>query len=166
MCSMLYQLAGKCNKHLSANDLYNYNYNINQGNDEWMQMYQSEQQAANEEKVCTFIDSLKSNTYDENGQVVLEAGAAWKHPSQWGSEFTAESRALSGGMKAALSLLAIAVSVMGVWACFLHGTLARKNIPWAPTRRQKGDDPTDIARANSGIVMGRSRSGPGNAPLI
>jgi hypothetical protein len=166
MCSMLYQLAGKCNKHLSANDLYNYNYNINAGNDEWEQMYQSEQQAANEEAVCTFIDSLRSNTYDENGQVILQAGAAWKNPSQWSSEFQAESRALNGGMKAALSLLAIAVSIMGVWACFLHGTLARKNIPWAPTRRQKGDDPTDIARANSGIVMGRSRSGPGNAPLI
>lgn len=162
MCSMLYQLSGKCNTEMPTygNDAQGNYYN---GQDDWEQMYQSEQQKANEQAVCSFVESLKSNTYDENGEVVL-TNSAWKNPNQWGSEFQAESRALSGGLKAAISLLTIAVAVMGVWACFLHGTLARKNIPWRP-RRKAGEDPTDIARQNSGIVMGRSRSGqtPGAA---
>ena len=169
MCSMLYQLSGKCNKELTLGEYYNYNPNYNAYGEEgeWDQMYQSEQQAANEENVCSFIESLRSNTYDENGQVMLESADVWKNPTAWGREFEAESRALGGGKKFALSLLALSCAVMGVWACFLHGTLARKNIPWHP-RRKKGDDPTEIARQHSGIVMGRSRSGPGSgaAPLI
>jgi hypothetical protein len=163
MCSMLYQLSGKCNKSLKVST--NANYNGWAYSDAYLEMYQSEQQANNEDAVCSFIESLRSNTYDEYGKVQLENSGVWRNPSQWNREFSAESRALSAGKKASLTLLAMAVTVMGVWACFLHGTLARKNIPWTP-RRKKGEDPTDIARQNSGIVMGRSRSGPAATPLI
>jgi hypothetical protein len=166
MCSMLYQLAGKCNEHLQTESYNSYNNNYNDQADEegWETYYQSEQQKANEESVCTFLDSIQSNSYDENGQVVL-TNNAWSNPTQWSSEWQAESKVLDSGTKAAISLLAIAVSVMGVWACFLHGTLARKNIPWRPRRKEAHLDATDLARQNSGIVMGRSRSGP-NTNLI
>jgi hypothetical protein len=166
MCSMLYQLAGKCNEHFNTDSSYGYsNYNDQQDEEEgWEQYYQSEQQMANEAAVCSFLESIKSNSYDENGQVVLTSNA-WSNPTQWGSEFQAESKVLDSGTKAAISLLTIAVAVMGVWACFLHGTLARKNIPWRPRRKADHLDPTDLARQNSGIVMGRSRSGP-NTNLI
>jgi hypothetical protein len=164
ICSMLYQLSGKCNKHLSvSNQVYNNDYG-----DTWDQMYQSEQQAQNEDLVCGFIDMLNSGSFDENGQVYLNAGnwaQLWASPSNWGREFQLESNAMTVGRKVALSLLGLAVVSMAIYACYLHGALARKNIPWRP-RRNKGDDPMDIARQNSGIVMGRSRSGPANAPLI
>lgn len=136
-------------------------YNVNQ---DWKQMYMSEQQEKNEESVCSFIESLASNTYDENGEVTL-SGSSWVNPQAWNSEFLAESKAMSPGIKAALILTAVAALSMAVAACVLHGTLARKNIPWKP-RRSKGEDPTDLARQNSGITMGRSRSGPNNAPLL
>ena len=129
--------------------------------EEWDAIYQSEAQAANEEAVCSFIDSLVSNTYNENGEVSL-SGTSWTNPA---AEFIAESKAMNPGLKAALVITAFAALAMAIAACVLHSTLARKNIPWKP-RRSKGMDPTEMARQNSGITMGRSRSGPGNNPLL
>lgn len=167
MCSMLYQLSGKCNKQLSIST--SSTSNQYQEAQDWEQIYLSQQQEKNEEDVCNFITSIKSTTYNEYGQVVLNE-ASWKNPTQWSSEFQAESRALSGGKKFAITILSFAVAVMGVWACFLHSTLARKNIPWRPRRKGTGSDletdPTHIARQNSGIVLGRSRSGPGSTPFL
>jgi hypothetical protein len=185
---MLYQLSGKCNKNLKAVEYnyygnnYNQNNNINNqyngeyqdANDEeaqrqnYKQMYQSQQQAANEEAVCAFIESLTSNSYNENGEVTISGSQSFFNPASWGREVQAESKAMSAGMKAALIITAFAAAFMAVAACVLHGALARKNIPWRPgARRGKGEDPTDLARQNSGITMGRSRSGPGgSAPLI
>lgn len=183
MCSMLYQYAGKCNKHLTATE-YNYNGYVananyqyqNQyqdqssqngysdyANNEWKQMYQSENQAQNENAVCSFLDALSSNTYNENGEINV-SGASW---ASWNRDF--DSRAMNGAMKAALIITALAAMAMAVTACVLHNVLARKNIPWKP-RRSKGTDPTDLARQNSGITMGRSRSGAtgatGTNPLL
>lgn len=183
MCSMLYQYAGKCNKHLTATE-YNYNGYVananyqyqnqyqdqaNQNgysdyaNNEWKQMYQSENQAQNENAVCSFLESLSSNTYNENGEINV-SGASW---SSWNRDF--DSRAMNGAMKAALIITALAAMAMAITACVLHNVLARKNIPWKP-RRSKGTDPTDLARQNSGITMGRSRSGAtgatGTNPLL
>lgn len=179
MCSMLYQYAGKCNKHLTATE-YNYNGYVangqyqyqnqyqgeNNGNaysyadNEWKQMYQSENQAQNENAVCSFLESLSSNTYNENGEINV-SGASW---ASWNKDF--DSRAMNGAMKAALIITALAAMAMAVTACVLHNVLARKNIPWKP-RRSKGADPTDLARQNSGITMGRSRSGAtGTNPLL
>ena len=183
MCSMLYQYAGKCNKHLTATE-YNYNGYVananyqyqnqyqdqnNQNgysdyaNNEWKQMYQSENQAQNENAVCSFLESLSSNTYNENGEINV-SGASW---ASWNRDF--DSRAMNGAMKAALIVTALAAMAMAVTACVLHNVLARKNIPWKP-RRSKGADPTDLARQTSGITMGRSRSGAtgatGTNPLL
>jgi hypothetical protein len=175
---MLYQLSGKCNTHLTAKE-YNSYYAAQSANngqngqngyadeDQYKQMYQSQAQAENEQMVCAFIDSLNSNTYDENGNVFFDQTWAqqWSNPSSWSREFQIESQAMSPGSKAFLILSALATASMAICACWLHGSLARKNIPWRP-RRGKGDDPTDLARQNSGILMGRSRSGPASAPLI
>ncbi|GAX20831.1 hypothetical protein FisN_7Hh145 [Fistulifera solaris] len=162
MCSMLYQLSGKCNKQLT---LPTTSANQYQEAQDWEQIYQSQQQEKNEEAVCAFVESLKSKSYNEYGQVIF-GGSSWT--AQWSSELKAESSMLSGGKKLAITILCFGVAVMAVWACFLHSTLARKNIPWRP-RRKPGDfnlDPTHIARQNSGIVLGRSRSGPGSAPFL
>ena len=131
-------------------------------------MFQSQQQAANEEMVCNFIDTLQSGTYNEDGQIFLGNDAwakGWRNPANWAQEYNIEKQAMSTGRKVALSLGGLAVVAMAAYACYLHGALARKNIPWRP-RRKEGEDPMDVVRQNSGIVMGRSRSGPANAPLI
>lgn len=180
---MLYEYAGKCNKHLSAKQ-YNYdgyvydpNYEYQnqvedeQNNDgveyadnEWKQMYQSENQAQNENAVCSYIESLTSNTYNEFGEIGV-TGTNWASPSSWNRQFSSQSRAMNGGLKAALSIMALAAFGMSIAVCIFHSVLARRNIPWKP-RRSKGQDPTDLARQNSGITTGRSRSGPSSNPLL
>lgn len=177
---MLYQYSGKCNKHLTATE-YNYEGYVANGNyqyqnqeqaqgdgygnyadNEWKQMYQSENQAQNENAVCAYIEALTSGTYNENGEINV-SGSSWAASSL--KELYNGSRSVNGGMKAALIITSLAAAAMAVAACMLHAVLARKNIPWKP-RRSKGQDPTDLARQNSGITMGRSRSGPGNNPLL
>jgi hypothetical protein len=169
MCSILYQFSGKCQKNLKPastaySNTYLYNENGNQVEESWLQMYQSENQFLNEELVCAYIDSLRLNTYDEQGDIVLDPSISWK-PNDWQKELQISRKAMAPGYKAGLVFSAFAMTAMAVCACVLHGLLARKNIPWK-SKRVFGGDPTDIARQNSGILMGRSRSGPANTPLI
>jgi hypothetical protein len=168
-CSILYQFAGKCNKSLNPSTVYSnqvtYNANGGEISDEWLLMYQSENQFLNEDTVCAYIDSLKYNTYDEYGEVIMNPSRNMWKPSAWNNEIRIESMAMNAGMKAALILSFLAAAAMGVAACMLHGMLARKNIPFFGTPK-KTEDVTSLARQNSGIVVGRSRSGPGTAPLI
>jgi hypothetical protein len=179
MCSMLYQFAGKCNKHLNATEYKqtqeedNYAYEQYQasasGNNDgssqeqyeyqYKQMYQSLAQSHNEKAVCSFIESLTSNTYNEHGEV-----SAFDSFS-YGWKGALKAPQMDSGILAGLIITSMLAVSMGIAACVLHGALARKNIPWKP-RRSKGEDPTDIARQNSGITMGRSRSGVGVNPLL
>lgn len=172
MCSMLYQFAGKCNKHLNATEYkqqaqqeggYAYDsYQQAAANNaenaqeqyeyQYKQMYQSLAQSHNEKAVCSFIESLASNTYNEHGEVTTFDSFS----SGWKSALKAPQ--MESGILAGLIITAMLAVSMGIAACVLHGALARKNIPWKP-RRGKGEDPTDLARQNSGITMGRSRSG-------
>jgi len=188
ICSMLYQAAGKCNQNLHPDFMYNNNYNYNQNNGDddgangddaeavadgyyWNEedgsynpSYLSYQQDGNEEKVCTFIKSLNSLSYNEFGEVTGGFGG-WK---AWNRDFQNKATYVSAGKKAALILTGLAAGLMGLAVAFLHGRLAKKNIPWRP-KRQPGEDPTDLARQNSGIIAGRSSrsSGPaGSAPLL
>jgi len=70
-------------------------------------------------------------------------------------------------LKAFLIITGLMVLGAAIAVGVLHGMLARKNIPWLPTGKDiDEEDPTELSRQHSGIVMGRSRSGPGTAPLI
>jgi len=169
MCSILYQFSGKCQKNLKPSSTYSNNYAYSQnGNtisDANLQMYQSENQYLNEELVCAYIDSLRLNTYDEQGEVILDPSVSWR-PSEWQKELRISRQAMSPGYKAGLVLTSLSMAAMAVCACVLHGMLARKNIPWKSKRAPASGDVTDLARQSSGILMGRSRSGPGSTPLI
>jgi hypothetical protein len=169
MCSILYQFSGKCQKNLkpanSYSNSYQYNQNGNQMDQGWLQMYQSENQYLNEDLVCAYIDSLRLNTYDEQGEVILDPSISWK-PSEWQKELRINRQAMSGGYKAGLVITSLAMAAMAVGAAVLHAMLARKNIPWRAKKLASVGDQTDLARQNSGILMGRSRSGAGTTPLI
>ena len=128
--------------------------------------------------MCNFIDNLQTQKYDEYGEIITDksqvksgyvidfAGTNWRDVDQVKAQ--AERSGVTSGQAVGLAITIAACLVMGVWACCLHSTLARKNIPWRP-KRGKLTEPTDITRQNSGIVMGRSRSGMSagkSAPLI
>lgn len=167
VCGVLYEYSAKCNKQLS-------NW-MGQG---FSEMYLSQEQQQNEELVCNFIDNLQANAYNEYGEIVLDSNRNtansfsninWRDTQKMNQ--VRKAMGITGGQIAALLIMAFACIGMAVWACLLHGNLARKNIPWRPkfNRNKKSvAQPTniaDITRNNSGIVMGRSRSGPlGGAP--
>jgi hypothetical protein len=173
ICSLLYQVSGKCNHNLVPKEQFEasstgYYSDGVYYETQFSTMYQSAAQQQNEELVCSFIESLNSGSYDEKGQVYLTGGStfSWQHPGVFSqSQGLGQPQQMPSAMKAALAISALAATGMAIFACMLHGALARKNIPWRP-KRINGEDPTDIARQNSGIVMGRSRSGPATAPLI
>lgn len=134
-------------------------------------------QENNEDQVCNFIDNLQTQKYNEDGDVVTDgstgskysvdfASMDWTDPNQVKAQ--AQRAGVSPGQAVGLALTMAACLVMSVWACCLHSTLARKNIPWRPKRGKNLSEPTDISRQHSGIVMGRSRSNMSakNIPLI
>lgn len=123
---------------------------------------------------------MQTQKYDEYGEIVLDqsqlkngyvidfANTNWRDPDQVKAQ--AQKTGITAGQAAGLAITMAACLVMLVWACCLHSTLARKNIPWRP-KRGKLTVPTDIQRQSSGIVLGRSRSGASTqggkaAPLI
>jgi hypothetical protein len=166
---MLYQFSGKCNKNLDSSTSYSnaYAYNANGGevDEASLAMYQSEQQYLNEDAVCSYIDSLRFNTYDEDGEVILDPSTSW-NPSSWKKEIYIQSNVMNPGLKAGLIVTGLAAFSMAMAALVLHGMLARKNIPWRPKDETSVEDPVAVARQSSGILVGRARSGPGTAPLI
>jgi hypothetical protein len=164
MCAMLYQYSGKCNANLnnyaasSVDSYYTYN-DDGDGQTNYNQMYQSEAQEANQEAVCSFINMLTSQTYSDTGEIILTNDFS----RNWRKELAIQSAYMSAGMKAGLILSAFAVAVMVIWAAMLHGTLARKNIPWRPRRGKASADATEFSRNQSGIVVGRNN---GTSPLL
>jgi len=161
MCEDLYYDAGKCNKNFDDDD---------------SNAYQSANQAAQENSVCNYIESLLAGDYNEDGEIVLEPDSWWYfNVSNWqsGSEYLKELSTIKSMSQKSMKpwqIFAMITSVCGclymwIWACCLHGSLSRKNIPWRP-RRDKDTTPGDISRQNSGIVLGRSSSGQKTTPLI
>jgi len=164
-CSMLYQISAKCNINLTPNKIYNQEGYYVDGvyyAPEFAQMYLSEQQEDQEKKVCSMVESLNSGSYKEDGSIYLNNGLGWgsASASRFRNEISSATSAMSPFVKTLVFLLAIGAAAMGLWAMVLHGAIQRKMAPWQPK------DPVDLARQESGIVMGRSRSGPATNPLI
>jgi hypothetical protein len=122
---------------------------------------------ANEEQVCNFIGNIVSGKYDEGGEIIIDAAkyniSDWKNKSQYINVLHAAQQEVSGGQIAGLVLSILGCFFLCIYACVLHSGLTKKGLQWKP-RRGRNTDPTAISRQNSGIVMGRSRSGP--SPLV
>jgi len=153
MCMVLYHLSGKCNRFFNADETYSESAGGKGG-------MQSSAQYANNDMVCDYIDSLKSNTYDEEGEVILNKPLSW---STFKSQIQAQSGAVKPGLQAGLVLSVLATVGMAVYAVVLHGLLARKNIPWW---RQKGQYPADSPHQDSGTESHHSLSAPSTTPLV
>lgn len=159
LCENLYSSSAKCNKNLdNANDY----------------SYQGDNQASQGDTVCAYITSLQQGTYSESGEIVLNNDwyfnvSNWRDADEYMKEFNNvkyyASHSLVPWQIAALVASVVGCLIMWVWICCLRSALGKKNIPWRP-RRSKDTPPGDLSRQNSGIVLGRSRSGPGTTPLI
>lgn len=137
-------------------------------------VFQYENQEANEEQVCTFIESLVERNYDERGEVVLRSAYFnadnWQHPG----EYVKVVREAS-----VLQKLALTFSMMVFFGLFGYSVYLTKKLvyrkPWRPPRSvispyAGGVDAKSISavseagrlsRACSGIVQLRSMSGEG-----
>jgi hypothetical protein len=119
---------------------------------------------------CNFIHNLANGTYNENGEITLDQytfnSSNWKSQAEYLKAASYARASVSPWYIVGLTGVLLACAIMLGWACCLHRALARRNVSWRP-KRGKNTDPTAISRQNSGIVMGRSRSGFGAAsPLI
>jgi hypothetical protein len=147
MCSSLYQNSAPCNKHMD-------NY-------EYLSMFMSEEEKMYEDRYCSFIDNIVYGAYDDQGEILLKREQFdfedWRNPDQY------RKLKLPVGQAIGLAVSIILCVTLLAAAVYTKRSLTRQSTPWKPTRSM---DPNSLSRQNSGIVMGRSRSGPGSAPLI
>merc|ERR1711957_978788 len=107
MCTELYEQAAKCE------DSHGFEASVWDGNDDAAADYAN--QEAQEELVCDYISSLKSGTYDESGEIVVQGGSS---VSGGGARTT-------GGQKFALTFFVLGTVGLSGYAAMLHGKLTR-----------------------------------------
>lgn len=102
MCGELYEAAAKCEKAHGFDTGYS-------GYDGY------ENQAANEDVVCDFIDSIGAGSYDEQGEIVVNGGNS---SSRGGAKTT-------GGQKFALTFFILGTVGLAMYAGMLHSKLTK-----------------------------------------
>ena len=146
MCSALYSVSAQCN--------------MNMNNFQQISKYMSQYELSLESRYCSFISNIISGSFNESGDVMLKAEQFnfqdWRNPRQY------KKLRMSVGQAVGLSISIILCIALLATAAFTNRALTRQSTPWKPKRVPE----TALARQNSGIVMGRSRSGPGATPLI
>lgn len=141
LCELLFEEAGKCHKYMEDVDEEAY----------------GENQAENEDTVCGFIQNVVTGQYDELGYIYLSADDYSKDNRD--NQYATTASEVSIGQIFGLLVTALACIILVVWACFLHRKLTRR-APWRPRRAGgSGAKAGKLSRNNSGILMGRSRSG-------
>jgi len=144
MCSALYSGSAQCN--------------MNMNNFEQISRYMSQYEIDQEARYCAFIENIISGVFDESGEIMLKPEqfdfADWRNPHQY------KKLRMSVGQAVGLSFSIILCVALLAAAAVTNRALTRQSTPWKPKRE------LSLSRQNSGILMGRSRSGPGAAPLI
>ena len=106
LCEQLYDEAAKCEKaHGFADGYANY--------------YGYENQLAEEEVVCEYMASLRANTYDESGEIIV-SGASGHGRS---------GKSTTGGQKFALTFFILGTVGLAVYAAMLHSKLVKGKKP-------------------------------------
>jgi len=133
VCQDLYEQSASCEKSISSNKKYN-SYSSSSSQEESL--------------VCNYISNVVSGSYNEYGDIVLI--------SHYFDDYLPENIAI---WHVATSLLLILISCYFLlYACWLHRAITKK-APWRPRRGGAETLAGQISRQNSGIVVGRSRSG-------
>ena len=145
MCSALYSGSAQCN--------------MNMNNFATISRYMSQYELDLEARYCAFIENIVYGAYDESGEILLHPESFdfndWRNPKQYKKLRMAPIQAIG------LSLSIILCVALFAAAAVTNRSLTRSSSPWKPQRSD-----VSVSRQNSGIVLGRSRSGPGTAPLI
>jgi hypothetical protein len=111
MCQNLYEVAAKCEDQHGM-EAAAYWKNMQQQNGEENDMYNQE---AQEELVCDYIQSLKSGTYDESGEIVVSGGTS----------VVGGGAQTTGGQKFALTFFILGTVGLAVYAAMLHSKLTK-----------------------------------------
>ena len=148
VCRALYEGSAQCNMHIN-------NFNS-------ISQYMSQYERDVEKMTCSFIENIIDGAYDESGEIFLSTGDFdfhdWRNPKQL------KRVRMPAGQAVLLSLSMIVFVALLATVVYTQRSFRRgKGVdPWT----EQGLSPVQLAKTTSGIVMARSRSGPGSAPLI
>jgi hypothetical protein len=135
--------------------------------------FQSLNQAASEDTVCSYIDALIENNFNENGEINIQTErfdfANWKNRS----EYSKLGRRINGGQIFMLVLTMSVTATLAGYAFYLNRKLRSRKLSTPPIRfgsySSAADDRDNarshagrLSRLNSGILAMRSRSHEGS----
>ena len=108
VCQNLYEAAGKCE------DSHGFEASVwNQNDDAAAAEYENQEEQ--ESLICDYISSLKSGTYDETGEIVVQGGTS----------VVGGGAKTTGGQKFALTFFILGTVGLSVYAAMLHATLMK-----------------------------------------
>eukprot|EP00592_Proboscia_alata_P009976 CAMPEP_0194355436 /NCGR_PEP_ID=MMETSP0174-20130528/3344_1 /TAXON_ID=216777 /ORGANISM="Proboscia alata, Strain PI-D3" /LENGTH=579 /DNA_ID=CAMNT_0039124711 /DNA_START=89 /DNA_END=1828 /DNA_ORIENTATION=+ len=141
ICENLWGESAKCNRYY--NEVMDYSYG-------------SDEQEDAEKMVCYYIENILSGQYNENGEIYVDGDLYDQqnapHDNSYAYQVTSDQLIAMG----ASFLLCF---VLLLYSCHLHSLILNK-APWSPNRvKGSASVAGAVSRQNSGIVMGRSRSG-------
>jgi len=148
VCRALYEGSAQCNMHMNS-------YST-------ISKYMSQYEIEVEQRTCSFIDNIINGAYDETGEIYLSSGSFdfhdWRNPKQLKRLRMPAGQAVLLSASIILFVFSLAM-VIYTQRSFRRG---KTTDPW----KTEGLSPVQLSRTTSGIMMARSRSGPGTAPLI
>ena len=111
--------------------------------------------------MCSYIEGLLENNYNDNGEVVVEEEFDYTHWNQ-GSEYVKIIRKASTNQLVALFVSMGTALGLAIYSAYLHRKLTKRK-PWIPPKdvtRIDSNDPKYLAgrlsRRSSGINLARS----------
>jgi len=110
---------------------------------------------------CEYIDNMRMGKYDTEGNVIMDANRLYKEDGAQGINGNLYVQEYGQGLAEVspmqiffLVLSISACAILAAWSSTLHKSLTKGGLKWKPRRAEEGE----IARQNSGIVIGRSQS--------
>jgi hypothetical protein len=150
VCRALYEGSAQCNMHMT--------------NFASISRYMSQYELDIEKRTCSFIENIMDGAYDESGEILLSAGEFdfhdWRNPKQL------KRIRMPAGQAVLLSASIIAFVAVLATAMYTHRSFSRGGKDGGDPWKAQGLSPVQLAKTSSGVVIARSRSGPGSAPLI
>jgi len=140
VCENLYGYSAKCNRHISGAT---------------SKSYQSYEQEDNEYAVCSYIASVVTGSYDENGYIYVNplSFEADNKYNQY-STIAVRKQVVTADQILGLTVFSFIVLGMSIHASLLHNKISQKA---AMVETSKPANPAaNLQRENSGIMMARS----------